>query len=355
LIPPVRLLFTSQDHLETYIQEGRQIRLRRNGAFITRRQPMAELAHRDPLASDPQFGDHIDNLIVTVPGATAVRAISRILHRIDHRTTICLVHDGLGVVEALNEALFPRVNSRPNYVLGHMAHVLDYLPSHHHLRYTLNERKHRALFLTVCYRDAGKFPSLNHFPPPESRVPTTHLLRELVTCPDLGGGGYRYDQFLRRKLQDMVFQAAIGPVSTISGLPCRELGGNAAARRLVTDLVGEMSQVIMALPEAQAQAQFLEAVSEGRLEKMCIKKVSHGPVPQSRMSRLVGLGRHSDIDFLNGWFVRRGDELGIPCPANKMVVNMVKTKESENSGRNYQSVPFGRAAAPNSHFRYVAS
>jgi 2-dehydropantoate 2-reductase len=40
-------------------------------------------------------------------------------------------------------------------------------------------------------------------------------------------------------------------------------------------------------------------------------------------------GRRSEIDYLNGLVVRRGQALGIPTPANRVLWSLVKLVESE--------------------------
>lgn len=46
----------------------------------------------------------------------------------------------------------------------------------------------------------------------------------------------------------------------------------------------------------------------------------------------IGRGRRTEIDSLNGFVVRRGDELGVPVPANQALFTLVKLLE-ESAGR----------------------
>ena len=39
-------------------------------------------------------------------------------------------------------------------------------------------------------------------------------------------------------------------------------------------------------------------------------------------------GRPTEIDFLNGYIVRRGRELGIPTPVNEVMIHFVKEVET---------------------------
>jgi 2-dehydropantoate 2-reductase len=40
-------------------------------------------------------------------------------------------------------------------------------------------------------------------------------------------------------------------------------------------------------------------------------------------------GKPTEIDYLNGYIVRKGREIGIPTPANRALYTMVKLLESK--------------------------
>jgi 2-dehydropantoate 2-reductase len=42
-------------------------------------------------------------------------------------------------------------------------------------------------------------------------------------------------------------------------------------------------------------------------------------------------GWRSEIEFMNGYIVKRGAELGIESPVNSMVIQMIKAKEAMES------------------------
>ncbi len=46
----------------------------------------------------------------------------------------------------------------------------------------------------------------------------------------------------------------------------------------------------------------------------------------SRMRSQTNRGFSCDIDYLNGYFVGRGRELGLKCPVNESVIWMVKAR-----------------------------
>jgi 2-dehydropantoate 2-reductase len=48
---------------------------------------------------------------------------------------------------------------------------------------------------------------------------------------------------------------------------------------------------------------------------------------RSSTARDVARGRRSEIDFINGYVVRRGDTAGIPVPVNRLLHSLVRIKD----------------------------
>jgi 2-dehydropantoate 2-reductase len=54
------------------------------------------------------------------------------------------------------------------------------------------------------------------------------------------------------------------------------------------------------------------------------------PNQKSSTAQDLARGKPSEIDFLNGYIVRKGAELGIPVPTNQALQVMVKLVERSN-------------------------
>ena len=52
------------------------------------------------------------------------------------------------------------------------------------------------------------------------------------------------------------------------------------------------------------------------------------PQQYSSTAQDIARGKKSEIDFLNGFVARRGAELGVPTPANRALLAMVKLVEA---------------------------
>ena len=318
--------------------------LYRGGEQLSSQRAVAELVARP--GQDPDFwtgrglSDRavekpIDQLIVTVPAFGVVRAFSSIRHRVDESTTICLAQDGLGVVEALNETYFPDPSTRPAYVLGHTTHRL--YPVRDEL-FSLSEFKQGRLYLSALRRDLGHT-QMHYHPPAERLARSSHLLRLLTTTPGLQAGGFPIDQFLRYKLPSTIFKSVVDPLTVILDCTYDKLAGNAYARQLIDQLLGEIVNVVGKLPELRGSTK-LGWFRDGSLRKDLFGRLASRKNTESRMQVLTRRGWESDIDFLNGYFVRRGREVGIKCPANETVMSMVKAKHAAELAQRREEVAF---------------
>ncbi|KIH91509.1 hypothetical protein SPBR_01416 [Sporothrix brasiliensis 5110] len=369
----------------------------------------------------------IENLIVTMTCAASIGALEQLAPRINSRTTICLLQPGLGVVERINELCFPYIPDRPSYILGHMTHLLGYTEN----AFSVVENVPGRVVLThytppdqlvaeggelvagdrraIAASDDDDFDSIiadgeidadgnsvssssSNSKSPPTFVPELppapkrkregtdgnqsleleystgmRLMYLLNVTPELGAGGYSTAAFLRYKLPELVYAAAVEPVQTVLDLPMgNALWSNGPAWSMVEDLVREMINVILQMPETRASPKLAEYVRSGAFERKVFRLSyrksegrtrrpgpggsSHsddgdayrGSGPQSAqndsggyclMARRVALGQGTDIEFLNGYFVRRGKALGVACPHNEMIIKMVRAKQRSRVAR----------------------
>lgn len=120
-----------------------------------------------------------------------------------------------------------------------------------------------------------------------------------------------------------VLNAAINPLSAMTGLRPGEIARTESARLLLEDLLDEILAVVDAkgivLPDDNARQVVLD----------------HAFDRYNRPSMLqhVEQGRQTEIDALNGALLREAHRLGIPCPVNETVVRTIKSIEARNAAR----------------------
>jgi 2-dehydropantoate 2-reductase len=115
---------------------------------------------------------------------------------------------------------------------------------------------------------------------------------------------------------------ALSAVASISYGPMLKVGG---ARNVIASAIDEAAAVARACGVAIPQD----------LAAEILKIPAAMPNQKSSTAQDLARGKPSEIDFLNGYVVRKGAELGIPTPTNHALQVMVKLAErgKEMSGR----------------------
>ena len=115
-----------------------------------------------------------------------------------------------------------------------------------------------------------------------------------------------------------IFNAATNPVGALTGLAHGEVCDFEPTRRLVTQLSDEGKAVAAALG--------IELHHDPEEMVDHAARVAHDH--KASMTQDVLARRQTEIDFLNGAIVARGEEAGVPTPLNRSVWALVKALES---------------------------
>lgn len=329
-LDPVKLLIHKRILMNNWQYEGKRLMMVKDDKVHYRKHVEAEWVGK---GSQPISKEHIEQLIVTIPCRQTRVAIENLAHRIDHRTTICLIQDGLGVVEELNEHVFTDMTRRPTYILGHFSASVGYVKQ---VFYSTVLRTPGKLYLTALEKGIGQFSLIKFHPPVEARSAATSFLHTLSTVPNLGAGAYGLEPFLCRKLPAMTFHSVIEPLAIALDGDYMDVLRNETAMNLADDLLGEIFNVIWAMPELMGGGRVMQHCSRDALRKYAVQRLASKGKAQSQMVSQVRAGKMVDVDYLNGYFIKRGKELGIKMPQNEMMVDVIKARvegrESEIKG-----------------------
>lgn len=88
----------------------------------------------------------------------------------------------------------------------------------------------------------------------------------------------------------------------------------------------EASSVLCSLPELRNRLDFKARFSPERLEKMVLHVAKMTAENKSSMLQDVRAGRETEIDYINGYLVARGEQFGLKCEQNRALIKMVKDK-----------------------------
>ena len=115
----------------------------------------------------------------------------------------------------------------------------------------------------------------------------------------------------------LINNCAYNALSAVAGIAYGEM--------IKVDGVSEV--VTTTVQECLAVAKASGVALPGDLLGKTLGLVASMPLQQSSTSQDLARGKPSEIDFLNGFIVRKGKELGIPTPTNQALQVMVKLAE----------------------------
>jgi 2-dehydropantoate 2-reductase len=331
-----------------------------------------------------QFADDrhtiFDKLIVTTNDVNAtVTALQAIKKQLLPRTTICFLNNRMGIIEVVNARVFPNPATRPRYMVGfrpqpweaslktkHDGTYLSLVPEEpvttnkedfeqtHELEDPLVRRmdydrtassptfkslliQNNNESLEQIYRSGDPLIRRMRY---GWNTSSRSLMRLLIQTPELNGRGFQYENLLQIQLERLATNSIISPLSVILDRPNGKLFSNLPMRHLMRDLLREIIEVVQNLPELNNAKRFKASFTLRRLESLIVQLAANTSDRTTSMLQDVRRGGRSNIDFINGYFVMRGKLLGISCPTNITVMNMVKAKEALTRHEQEADLPF---------------
>jgi 2-dehydropantoate 2-reductase len=117
----------------------------------------------------------------------------------------------------------------------------------------------------------------------------------------------------------LILNCAYNALSAITQLPYGRLVKGQSINSVIRDIVDECRQVAKA-----------DGVTMAGDVDAAIRKIAEtAPGQYSSTAQDLARGKHSEIDHLNGFIVRRGEALGVATPANRLLHAIVKLIESK--------------------------
>lgn len=314
-----------------------------------------ELQPGETLESGEVF---IYTLIVTVKGPRTRVALESVKHRMNAQSTICLVQNGMGQIDELNKHVFTDPATRPTYILGiitHGAHMSGPFAVIH------------AGFGTTAlgiYRDTDKFP----FPPKTSNfdpnmlsqeerrqmypteedlyanLSSRYLLRTMTRSPVLACAPFPYLDLLQLQLEKLVTNCILNPITAILNIPNGSMLDNASISRIQRLLLAEISLVLRNLPELEGVPGVNARFSPARLETLCNSLAKRTAQNSSSMREDVRRLIPTEVYYINGYIVRRGEQLGIKCVLNYMLMKLISAKTEIAVGKEPDIEPYGTSS-----------
>lgn len=286
-------------------------------------------------ADDAADSAIIHQLILAVSPRMTIPNLSRVAGRLTQDSTILFMQTGLGIVDEVNEKIFPNKTTRPSYIVGLSSHWLypsgrPFSVIHAKMGTVALGIPLRSSTLQIRTGDEG-VANLSHS--------TRYLMRTLTRTPDLAAVSFAPLDMFQMQLEMCAIFAVIQPLSVLFGCQNGQLLRNGPASRVIRLLLAEISLVIRSLPELQGVPNVNMRFSPGRLDKKVRINLGHSAEHFSPMLKDIIAYRSTGIDYLNRYFIQRGEEMGIKCVMNYMLMQMVEGKQTAMQKRIENSVP----------------
>ena len=308
----------------------------------------------------------IDSLIVATKCDSTLAALRPLASRIHPWSTIVLLHNGMGLLETLQETLFTDPAKRPNFVLATTTHgawrkgALDTVHASFgslHFSVVPSDRGQFETFTTIEPPFAPPTPPLRRpvgsgwerfapvrsdqeLPPPTAREvlslaaipddPAVSTLRgtvaTLLSLPlDVHWDPVR--TFELRALRKLVINACINPLTALADCKNGDLFASPPAMDAMWSVCLEAAAVLEANfdphPSLSPEALFRQVQRVVRLTAANWSSM-HSDIKSRRGS--------TEIDYINGYISARARAHDIDTPANDLLTNLIKLKTARATG-----------------------
>lgn len=283
-------------------------------------------------SSDDQEGI-IYHLIVSVKAPQTVWAIQAVAHRLTHDSSILFLQNGMGVLDEVNQKIFPDEKSRPTYMVGVVSHGL-----YSKRPFSVVHAGEGTIALGVLPRtpmdESIQSESLNQL-----STSARYLMRTMTRTAVFVAVGFPPTDLLQQQLDKLAVNCIINPLTTILDCKNGALLHNFYFRRVIRLLLAEISLVIKSLPELKNVPNVKMRFDTLRLERLVASIAYTTAENYSSMVQDNRSGRVTEIDYINGYIVKRGENLGIHCAMNYMLMHMVKAKSKYTSQERADLLP----------------
>ncbi|KAJ6032899.1 hypothetical protein N7460_001185 [Penicillium canescens] len=323
-LPSVTLLCHRPSLLDAYRDNGNQILLEtREGDEIGRKGYDFEVFRDGTWYSGSEIEGSdcsaqtgvIENLIVAAKTTQTVSALRPLRHRLTPQSNVLFLQNGCGTIDEVNTQLFPKSVERPNYIVGVISHGV-----------TLHKSFH--ITHTGCAATSlSPVPRSTENPTDGTEKASSYLLDHLPLSPRLNATSYTYTEVLQIQLEKLAVNAFCNPLCALNDAENGFLFTIPEIRRAI---LTEISNVVCALPELQHVSNLKQRFAVDKLEatvNAIIEKTFH---TTCSMVWDLRAGRQTEIKFINGYWVKRGKEVGVATPVNEDLVAKVGMQERKN-------------------------
>jgi 2-dehydropantoate 2-reductase len=226
----------------------------------------------------------------------------------------------MGQIEDLNERVFTDKARRPTYMFGIMRHGVYLRSPTEAILSGLNGRA--AIGVVESEEDASS-----------TRANPQYLLDTLLQSPILRCEELAWKELLQNQLFKLAANCVLNPLTAILDVRNGVIKENLDLQPLIQRLLQEISSVFQNLPEIKdLPSDQKDQFSVPSLKARVMDTIEKTAGNSSSMREDVRKGRATEIEYINGWILRRARELGIGCEANAGLMQLVLAKSRLTMG-----------------------
>ncbi|KNG85865.1 putative 2-dehydropantoate 2-reductase [Aspergillus nomiae NRRL 13137] len=282
----------------------------------------------------------IECLIVAVKAPVTVAAMDSVKRRLTPDSTVLFLQNGMGTIDELNEKVFRDPQRRPHYMSGVISHGLARRKEPFQVSHT---GVGTTILGSVLPADAVSSANQGDV---DWAPSTKYLLRTLTLTPPLVAVAETPSALMLYQLEKLAMNCVINPLTAIMNCKNGELLYNYSFTRIMRLLLIEISSVICALPELQGIPGIESRFSPERLRMMIVQLANKTAKNHSSMLQDILARNPTEIEYLNGYIVRRGEELGIKCVVNYMMQHLVLAKRLQTKQVESGAIPIDLLREP---------
>ncbi|KAG4428961.1 hypothetical protein IFR05_015560 [Cadophora sp. M221] len=297
---------------------------------------------------DPD-SEPIQNLIITTKTLHTVRALAPLAHRLNKNSTLLFAQNGMGTVEEVTTALFSNPSTRPRYLAAITSHGVFSTGPFRSVHAGLANVTIGPVYPQGGLGSASTSSSSSNPTPgnqngdeeeyanPDTAQPhpqTTYLLNALTSSPLLSATSVSGPSLAYLQLEKLILNSILNPLTAILHIKNGDILNHAPVQKLTRLLVEECSRILLSLPELHSPASsevdddltltLEDRFSPTRLESLVVAVAQKTAANTSSMLQDVQAGRETEIEYINGYFIRRAKEAGVLCPNHERLRGMVR-------------------------------
>lgn len=267
--------------------------------------------------------DHIDFLLVSVKAFDTVKSITPLLNKIDEKTRILIVQNGMGVVDELYNDVWKDPKKRPTIYQGVISHGAWQSPEN---KNTYNYNHAGFGDLKVC-----KVPNL---------LKSTHTIKEDETFMrndpvmdalfngDINVTGYAYDELLVYQIQKFLVNCCMNATTAVVDALNRKIADIPERHDLFINIITEGLKVLFTAYPAIANSSMAKEMLTPEKQVAFAENMGfnlNGKNSTSMRQDVLNL-RDTEIDYINGHIIKKAQECGLEAPISTTMRQLLKIK-----------------------------